>query len=202
MNKKSTKPKTPKKTKVTNSCNKRFGNQEVKALIREVILGSSRGESVRSICRNLSVGDRTRCDRLARKYKTVCDKQPQLIAATVASLSREGYLVKNPLEIKAAARITVKPTTIIGKTMYKSKSLSPQISKTLAKKLAPTTSNNILTLPVRKHITDSDITGLFMGLVRLIKERAVEENQNQVQLLREEITRLKSDNAKKETSNK
>ena len=75
-----------------------FSASEVKHSLREIILGTSRGESVRSICLRLSGGDKSKMLRFQNKYRTVLRNHPQKITAIKNELETQGYLVKSPIK--------------------------------------------------------------------------------------------------------
>jgi len=129
-----------------------FTASAVKEILREIVLGTSRGESVRSICIRLAGGNKSKMLRVQNKYRSFLRTKPQAIEAVKDELESQGYLVKSP--VKA----------------------------------------NIFTLPTRaeKRLDDSDINNLFMGLMRLIKNRAEEGLRSQIAVLKAEIERLKT----------
>lgn len=132
-----------------------FHDAEVRALLKQIVLGTSRGESVRSICHAMAKGDRAGLLRLQNKYRCIAKRNPERIAKVAKMLEGQGYLVKIPSIIKS----------------------------------------NVITMPLPKtadkKLTDVDINNLFMGLVRLIRKSASDERDNQIQLLKNEIERLK-----------
>jgi len=70
---------------------------EVKNLLREIILGTSRGESVRGICLKLAGNDRAKMLRLQNKYRAVITKNPDSIQKMTKTLEAQGYFVKSPV---------------------------------------------------------------------------------------------------------
>jgi len=86
-----------------------FGPQETKHLLREIILGTSRGESVRSICMKLASDDRAKMLRLQNKYRTVLSKNPAQIERIAKNLEAQGYLVKQPAPTATPAKIIQMP---------------------------------------------------------------------------------------------
>ena len=74
-----------------------FSPAEVKHSLREIILGTSRGESVRSICLRIAEGDKTKMLRFQNKYRTILKTQPQKINTIKNELEKQGYLVKSPV---------------------------------------------------------------------------------------------------------
>ena len=75
-----------------------FSPAEVKNSLREIILGTSRGESVRSICFRLADGDKSKMLRFQNKYRTILRSHPQKITNMKNELESQGYLVKSPLK--------------------------------------------------------------------------------------------------------
>ena len=74
-----------------------FEEEEVAALVRQVILAQSRGESVRSCVMALSGGDKTMMLRYQNKYRSVLRKKPEMIAGICKALEEEGIYCINPL---------------------------------------------------------------------------------------------------------
>ena len=161
-----------------------FGAGESRKLLREIVLGTSRGESVRSICLRMA---RSRCLdngkrnvdgatlhsgmlRLQNKYRTVLSKNPEQIDKIVGELSEQGYIVKSP--VKEVVKRSVRE---VGKV------LSDDVSSTARIIQMPEMKNN-------KVLTDADINNLFMGLVRLVKQNSSDE----IEKLKAEIERLKN----------
>ena len=127
--------------------------------LREIILGYSRGESVRSICMRLGSGDRGRMLRYQNKYRAILQNDGALIDQTLKNLSEEGYLVKNPLRTPLRAS-------------YPAQSLR----------------NNIIEMPAPDYnsLTDQDITNLFMGVVRLVRKQGqsqIDKLKNEIEQL-------------------
>jgi len=142
-----------------------FSAIEVKQMLREIVLGTSRGESVRSICLRLAGDDKTKMLRVQNKYRTILKNQPQKITATANELEVQGYLVKSP----TASNIVTLP---------------PRTDKNL------TYGQNLVRFADKK-LSDTDINNLFLGLMRLIKKQAEEGVKSQVENLKAEIERLK-----------
>ncbi len=67
-----------------------FTENEVHDLVKEILLGKSRGRSVRSCVTELSQGDKTVMLRLQNKYRSVLKKRPDLIRSIVEELEGEG----------------------------------------------------------------------------------------------------------------
>lgn len=122
---------------------KQFTKLEVQTMLRAVILGYSRGESVRSICLSLGKTSRTAMLRFQNKYRTILAGEPHLITEMLAELESEGYLTKNPLS-------AVRPAA---------KALDNVVEMPL-----PLTADY-------NNLSDQDIQNLFMGLVRLVRKQ-------------------------------
>jgi len=67
-----------------------FTEDEVRALVRDVLVARSRGQSVRSAVLALSQGDRARMLRYQNKYRSVLKKRPELVSDVVEELRQEG----------------------------------------------------------------------------------------------------------------
>ena len=76
---------------------RKFTKLEIQTLLRIVILGYSRGESVRSICLNYAKQDRAKMLRYQNKYRAILANDKELIERTVKDLEAEGYIVKSPI---------------------------------------------------------------------------------------------------------
>ena len=155
-----------------------FTAGEVKGILREIVLGTSRGESVRSICMRLGGGDRTKMLRIQNKYRAIVKSDPAAIEAIKDELEEQRYLVKSPLAGAGSLRGTTK-------LPFKIKGWTPQ---------ADGVSDNIITLPPRTDntVSDSDINNLFLGLMRLVKKQAEDGARGQIEMLKTEIERLKA----------
>ena len=77
---------------------KSFSQADIKQLLREIILGTSRGESVRSICLHLANGDKGKMLRFQNKYRAILRSSPQHIEKIKIELEAQGYLVKLPYQ--------------------------------------------------------------------------------------------------------
>lgn len=86
-----------------------FTQDEVKKLVRQVILAQSRGESVRSCVMALSGGDKTVMLRYQNKYRSVLRKKPEMIRDICEELENEGVQCINPLRAKERC---MQPTVI------------------------------------------------------------------------------------------
>lgn len=77
-----------------------FEEAEVEALVRQVILAQSRGESVRSCVLALSGGDKTVMLRYQNKYRSVLRKKPEMIRRICEELKQEGIPCIDPLQMR------------------------------------------------------------------------------------------------------
>jgi len=76
---------------------KAFTRSETDNLLKAVLLGLSRGESVRSICTTLANGDKNKMLRFQNKYRAILAKDPARLDAVKTALDKQGYLVKDPV---------------------------------------------------------------------------------------------------------
>ena len=74
-----------------------FTEDEVRALVRDVLVARSRGQSVRAAVMALSQGDRARMLRYQNKYRSVLKKRPELVQGVVEELRQEGIACPDPL---------------------------------------------------------------------------------------------------------
>lgn len=74
-----------------------FTEDEVRALVRDVLMARSRGQSVRSAVMALSQGDRARMLRYQNKYRSVLKKRPELVRDVLEELRQEGVACPDPL---------------------------------------------------------------------------------------------------------
>lgn len=77
-----------------------FTEDEVRSLVRGVLLARFKGQSVRAAVTALSEGDRARMLRYQNKYRSVLKKRPDLVRAVVEELRQEGIACPDPLERK------------------------------------------------------------------------------------------------------
>lgn len=75
-----------------------FSVAEITKMLREIVLGTSRGESVRSICLQLADGDKSKMLRFQNKYRAILRTTPKRIEDIKNELENEGYLVKMPYQ--------------------------------------------------------------------------------------------------------
>jgi len=80
-----------------------FNKSEADSLLREIILGTSRGESVRSICTRLANNNRSKMLRFQNKYRAIILKDAGRINKMTAALEAQGFLVKSPITAAAPA---------------------------------------------------------------------------------------------------
>ena len=152
-----------------------FPESEVKQILREIVLGTSRGESVRSICIRLAQGSKSKMLRIQNKYRAIMRGNPNLIEKVKTELEAQGYLVTSPLQF----------TPLLEKGAARAQHFAEHLKSP----------NNVVTLPDRtdKGITDTDINNLFMGLMRLVKKQAEDGARGQIERLRAEVERLRAD---------
>ena len=141
-----------------------FEDAEIRELLKQIVLGTSRGDSVRSICLKLGKGERAGMLRLQNKYRCIAKRQPELIEKVAKNLENQGYMVKIPNIIRAT------PSNII--------QMPPRKDE---KKLTDTDINNLfmgLVRLIRKtatHERDSQVESLKNEIQRL--KRVVEGEQ-------------------------
>ena len=82
-----------------------FTEDEVRALVRGVLLARARGQSVRAAVMALSGGDHARMLRYQNKYRSVLKKRPELIEETLEELRQEGVACVSPLECAPRERL-------------------------------------------------------------------------------------------------
>lgn len=74
-----------------------FTEDEVYALVKEILKGKSLGKSVRACVTEMAGGDKTTMLRYQNKYRSVLKKRPALIEAVLKELEAEGVHCDNPL---------------------------------------------------------------------------------------------------------
>jgi len=141
----------------------RFRKDDTGELLRNIILNSSQGITVRSTCMAMAGGDKTKHLRFQNKYRSVLKKQPHLIHQMVANLESEGYIVINPLAKLVAGKKKAESARIIH--------MMPRNSQL--------------------GITDQDLTNLLMGFVKLVQNNAsgnqIDKLKEQIDLLKQEL---------------
>lgn len=80
-----------------------FTQEEIRALVRQVLLAKGKGISVRSCVQQLSMGDRKLMLRYQNKYRSVLKNRPQLVREIMAELEAEGETPHNPYAIRGEA---------------------------------------------------------------------------------------------------
>lgn len=152
--------------KFVGACDKKsfraFSRGEVDNLLRAVILGTSRGESVRGICTNLAGGDKSTMLRYQNKYRTILAKNPERLNKVKVTLDKEGYIVKSPEQMSFLPSDTAKIITI------------PKVKPAIARE---------------EKLTDTDIANLFMGFVRLVRknnESMIDKLKKEIERLKSE----------------
>lgn len=81
-----------------------FTEDEVRALVRQVLLARGRGQSVRACVMDMSKGDKALMLRYQNKYRAVLRKRPELIEQVCGELAGEGESYLNPLAAKPHAQ--------------------------------------------------------------------------------------------------
>ena len=74
-----------------------FTENEVRALVRSVLMLRGQGKSVRAAVMELAQGDHARMLRYQNKYRAVIKKRPELVEEMVQELHNEGVPCVNPL---------------------------------------------------------------------------------------------------------
>lgn len=75
-----------------------FTEEEIRALVREVLLARARGQSVRAAVMALSQGDHARMLRYQNKYRSVLKKRPEVIRSVLEELRQEGIDCPSPID--------------------------------------------------------------------------------------------------------
>lgn len=74
-----------------------FDADEVSSLLREVLIGRSKGESVRACVARLAEGDKTLMLRYQNKYRAMLRMQPDVVREMADQLRREGVRLGDPV---------------------------------------------------------------------------------------------------------
>lgn len=74
-----------------------FSDDEVRALVRSVLLLRAQGRSVRAAVMELAGGDQQRMLRYQNKYRAILKKRPDMVQEICAELQNEGVQCVNPL---------------------------------------------------------------------------------------------------------
>lgn len=81
-----------------------FSPEEIRSLVKSVLVAKGRGQSVRACVMELSQGDKTKMLRLQNKYRSCLQKRPELIKSVLEELRLEGVPCEAPrVESPAAA---------------------------------------------------------------------------------------------------
>lgn len=75
-----------------------FTEEEVRHLMRNVLMLRGQGKSVRAAVMELAQGDHARMLRYQNKYRAVIKKRPELVEEIVSELKSEGVPCFNPLQ--------------------------------------------------------------------------------------------------------
>lgn len=75
-----------------------FTEEEVRQLVRRVLMARGRGQSVRACVMELAQGDHARMLRYQNKYRAVLKKRPELIRELCQELRQSGHPCLDPLE--------------------------------------------------------------------------------------------------------
>ncbi|GHU66830.1 hypothetical protein FACS1894184_05580 [Clostridia bacterium] len=75
---------------------KAFDQQEIRAMLKEVLRGSAAGLSVRSCMARMSDGDKTRMLRYQNKYRSLIKSRPDLVREVMNELEDEGVHCRDP----------------------------------------------------------------------------------------------------------
>ncbi len=73
---------------------KEFNSEEERKLIKEVLIGKTKGKSVRSIIMGLSNGDGKKALRLQNKYRNAIKNNKELVSEITLELKNQGYEVE------------------------------------------------------------------------------------------------------------
>lgn len=104
-----------------------FTEDQVRALVRSVLLARARGQSVRAAVSALSEGDHARMLRYQNKYRSVLKKRPELVAEILNELKAEGVDCPDPL--RAAPR--AQPDLRVGIQQKAAALQDPQVTQLL-----------------------------------------------------------------------
>ena len=67
-----------------------FGEEELRELLRQVLMGRAQGESVRACVTRLAGGDRASMLRYQNKYRSILNHKPELLLRTAQELRAQG----------------------------------------------------------------------------------------------------------------
>lgn len=146
----------------------KFEYPEARDLIRAIVLGYSRGESIRSICLKHAKGNPSKMLRYQNKYRNIMANSPEQINKIAASLENEGYFIKNPISENQPSKQSIKQEA------------------------------ELLTMPQHypQTLTDQDIQNLFMGVIRLVRKQnqsQIETMRSEIARLTRQVDKSKAD---------
>lgn len=75
-----------------------FTEEEIHGLVKRILLGKSRGKSVRACVMEMADGDKAAMLRYQNKYRSVLKKKPEMITDVLQELAEEGCICPNPLD--------------------------------------------------------------------------------------------------------
>ena len=84
-----------------------FSQDEIRQLVRQVLISKGKGESVRACVMRMANGDRKQMLRLQNKYRSILSKRPNLITEIAQELTDEGMVFENPLPHTPAPAVTL-----------------------------------------------------------------------------------------------
>ena len=172
----------------------KFTKLETLAFLREIVLGYSRGSSIRAVCMRLCGGDNAKFLRYQNKYRTILRTSPELIEQTIATLEVEGFLTRNPIKNSGSH---AQKSARFGASRAKNPH-TDEFKTLLIESAAREMPDNIIEMPLEpnfNNLSDQDIQNLFMGVVRLVRKQA----SGQIETLKNEIERLKTKSQDKRT---
>lgn len=85
-----------------------FSDEEVRFLLRSVLLLRAQGKSVRAAVMALAGGDHQLMLRYQNKYRAILKKRPELVQETCLALQNEGVRCTNPLQEHVADEETLR----------------------------------------------------------------------------------------------
>ena len=81
-----------------------FGGAEIKALIKDILIRQSSGESVRAITTDMAKGDKSKMLRLQNKYRSVIFHKKDYVRDIMKEMRDEGVTFMNPYTRRVAIR--------------------------------------------------------------------------------------------------
>ncbi|MDR0396012.1 MAG: DUF4349 domain-containing protein [Oscillospiraceae bacterium] len=88
---------------------KAFDQQEIRAMLKEILRGCASGSSVRACVANLAQGDKTRMLRYQNKYRSLIKSRPELVREVMQELEDEGVRCRDPF-MGRGARVSMAQT--------------------------------------------------------------------------------------------